>query len=70
VIRRADIQRDQDGSIIWNAGDHLVAVEFEDGTKQIVERQAVVHATSKPGRAAIRLAQSDRNAIERGETTP
>lgn len=58
IIRRADIQRDRDGAIIWNSGEHAVAIEFEDGRRAMVERQAVISARCRLGRAAIRLGRA------------
>ena len=54
IVRLADFARDRYGTPVINTGEQLVAVEFEDGARDAVQRQALVPVDSKLGRQCLR----------------
>lgn len=56
IVVRAPARRDHLGKAIINTGDHLVTIEWSDGTLAVVAAQDIPPVTSTPGRQAINAA--------------
>lgn len=57
IVKVTPYERDRKGVPIIHTGEEPVALEFEDGTRMMSVRLAVIFASSRPGKQLIWRAQ-------------